>query len=591
MNWKMQKIVPLFLFLLCVPSLLLHAEERTVSMVISALKALGAPNNPKVEIAWNRYYDWEGVTRIVQKLATTFPDLCIVERIGRSYEGRPLWALTITNFKKKPAEEKPAMYIDASIHANEIQAVEVALYTAWYLLEMYGQNPFITELLDTRTFYIVPGQSPDSRDRFIHQPNTPHSPRSGQVPRDDDGDGLVNEDPPDDLNGDGYITQMRVKAPGGRWKPDPEDPRRMVRADLHDTGSYYHIFWSEGYDNDNDGEINEDGDGYYDPNRNWPWQWQPHYVQYGADWFPFSLPETRAVADFIKKHPNILGGQSYHNAGGMILRGPGNAEDRIEPGDLQLFDMLGKFGEKILPGYRYLVTYKDLYTVYGGETDWMYATEGILPFVNELWTPFNMFRTEYPKDNWFGRGTDQYTFDRYLLLGEAFVDWQAVPHPQFGTVEVGGFKKTYTRMPPSFLLEEECHRNMIFTLWHAYHLPKIVFDSIHVRPIGNNLYQISVIIRNQRAFPTRLDVDVNNRITRPDILTLTPAKVITGGIHPDLFSPTFQPQQRHPHRLLIPRIPGYGAVRVSWIVEGSGSYTISFDSVKGGKETITVSVR
>ena len=567
-----------------------RAQTQSVEMVPSALKALGAPNNPKIEVAWNRYYDWAGVTALVHRFAETFPHLCRLEQIGTSYGGRPLWALTITNFQKGKPEDKPAMYIDASIHANEIQAVEVALYTAWFLLESYGNNPFITELLDTRTFYIVPGQSPDSRDRFMHSANNPHSPRSGQVPRDDDGDGLINEDPPDDLNGDGYITQMRVRAPGGRWKVDPEDPRRMVRARPDEEGEYY-LFWTEGYDNDGDGQINEDGDGYYDPNRNWGWMWRPHYVQYGADWFPFSLPETKAVSDFIKSHPNILGGQSYHNAGGMILRGPGAKEDRIESEDLKLFDLMGKFGEQLLPGYRYLVTHRDLYTVYGGETDWMYGAEGILPFVNELWTPYNMFRKQYPKDNWFGAGKDQYKFDRYLLLGEAFVDWQPVAHPQYGMVEVGGFKKTYTRMPPSFLLEEECHRNMIFTLWHAYHLPLITLDSVQVIPLGQQRYRVTLIIHNHRAFPTRLQVDVKNGITRPDIVTLQGLPVLAGGVHRTVFSPTFEAQQAHPERLKIERIPGFGAVRVSWIVRGTGLIQITFDSVKGGKYQKRVVVR
>ncbi len=319
--------------------------------------------------------------------------------------------------------------------------------------------------------------------------------------------------------------------------------------------------------------------------------WRPHYVQYGADWFPFSLPETKAVSDFIKSHPNILGGQSYHNAGGMILRGPGAKEDRIESEDLKLFDLMGKFGEQLLPGYRYLVTHRDLYTVYGGETDWMYGAEGILPFVNELWTPYNMFRKQYPKDNWFGAGKDLYKFDQYLLLGEAFVDWQPVAHPQYGMVEVGGFKKTYTRMPPSFLLEEECHRNMIFTLWHAYHLPLITLDSVQVIPLGQQRYRVTLIIHNHRAFPTRLQVDVKNGITRPDIVTLQGLPVLAGGVHRTVFSPTFEAQQAHPERLKIERIPGFGAVRVSWIVRGTGLIQITFDSVKGGKYQKRVVVR
>ena len=539
---------------------------------------MGAPNNPKVEVAWNRYYDWEGVTDIVKKLAAAYPEIAFLESIGKSYQGRDLWCLTITNTKTGKHNEKPAFYIDASIHANEIQAVEVALYTAWFLLESYSQNKFIKELIDTKTFYIVPFQSPDSRDVFMHEAP---SLRSGQVPRDDDGDGLMDEDGPDDLNGDGNITQMRIKTPGGRWKSSDDDPRLMVRCELDEEGEYK-LFWSEGIDNDGDGSINEDGAGYYDPNRNWGWFWRPHYIQYGSDRYPFSLPETRAISDFIKSHPNILASQSYHNSGGMILRGPGTKEDEVEREDSRLFDFVGKKGEEMLPGYKYMITYKDLYTVYGGETDWQYAGQGIMPYVNELWTSFNMFRK--PTEEGFSRGRENlYNFDRLLLFGEAVVDWTEVDHPQFGKVDVGGLKKQFGRMPPSFLLEEECHRNMAFTLFQASLLPKLSIEEGIKNPIGNNLYEITATIYNKRALPTRLSVGVKNNIGRPDWISLKGGKVLSSGIKSSIYDKEYREQKYNPSRISVDRIEGNSTVIVSWLVEGKGPYTIEVDSQKGGR--------
>ena len=280
----------------------------------SALKALGAPNNPKVEVAWNRFYDTDSVYEILKRLNEAYPDLSSLQSIGKSHEGRDIWVLTITNEETGDHSDKPGMYIAASIHANEVQATEVSLYTAWYLLESYDSNSWIRDLVDTKTFYILPVQSPDSRDKYLHEPNTMNSPRTGQVPRDIDGDGEFNEDGYNDLDGDGNIVQMRIKVPGGRWKPHPEDDRLMVPAGPDEQGEY-EVFWAEGFDVDGDGRINDDGDGGYDPNRNWGWLWRPSYVQRGADFYPFSLPETRAVSDFVKAHPNILGGQSYHNTG------------------------------------------------------------------------------------------------------------------------------------------------------------------------------------------------------------------------------------------------------------------------------------
>ena len=103
----------------------------------SALKALGAPNNPKVEVAWNRFYDTDSVYEILKRLNEAYPDLSSLQSIGKSHEGRDMWVLTITNEEIGDHSDKPGMYIAASIHANEVQATEVSLYTAWYLLESY----------------------------------------------------------------------------------------------------------------------------------------------------------------------------------------------------------------------------------------------------------------------------------------------------------------------------------------------------------------------------------------------------------------------------------------------------------------------
>jgi hypothetical protein len=194
---------------------------------------------------------------------------------------------------------------------------------------------------------------------------------------DNDGDGKAGEDGFNDLNGDNHITMMIRKSPTGRFIKDPMDDRKLIRLQLRKRANMKCLGY-EGIDMDGDGEVNEDGIGYYDPNRDWGWKWQPDYIQRGAYKYPFSLPETRAVMDFVLKHPNIAGAQSYHNYGGMILRGPGAEEDldTYNREDIQIYDAIAKKGEEMIPGYRYLVVYKDLYSVFGGELDWFYGSRG-----------------------------------------------------------------------------------------------------------------------------------------------------------------------------------------------------------------------
>src|SRR6185503_15050247 len=188
-----------------------------------------------------------------------------------------------------------------------------------------------------------------------------------------------------DLDGDGNITQMIRKSTTGRYKKDPNDPRRLIAVKVDEIGEY-EMLGAEGVDKDGDGNVGEDGTGYYDPNRDWAWKWQPNYIQSGAYKYPFSLPENRNVRDFVMAHPNIAGAQSFHNSGGMLLRGPGSEEDlsTYNAEDVRIYDAIGKKGELLIPGYRYLVVYKDLYSAWGGELDWFYGGRGIYTFSNEL---------------------------------------------------------------------------------------------------------------------------------------------------------------------------------------------------------------
>jgi hypothetical protein len=550
-------------------------------------ETMGAPTDPRVPIRWNRYHDYQEVSDLLRQLAEVFPETARLRSLGTSYDGREMWLLTITDFSAGEDTAKPAFWIDGGIHANEVQSVEAVLYTAWYLLEMQPRHPHVERLLKQRTFYLMPMLSPDSRDAHFYLPNSTHTPRTGQRPVDDDLDGRIDEDGPDDLDGDGHITQMRIRDPHGRWKSHPEFPDLMIRTEPGEQGQYT-LLGTEGYDRDRDGRVNEDGDGYYDPNRDWGWMWQPPHVQRGAHRYPFSIEENRLAADFIREHPNIAGAQSYHNTGGMILRGPGPRSETYAAADVAVYDALAKRGEQILPGYKYKIVGPDLYELWGGQLDWLHQMQGIFAFTNELFTPFNFFR-DSSGEGFFAGGETLRRFDRYLLFEQGFVPWKEVEHPDYGTIEVGGLKKNWGRQPPSFLLEEECHRNMAFTLYHADQMPLVKIHSAEVVPLGADLFQVTAVVENQRLIPTHSAADLQNRVTPPNILTITGGdRVVLALRSDDLLFREPQEQQRDPAKLQIPNIPGNGAVHVRWLIQGAGPYQLELHSVKGGSDSRTV---
>jgi Zinc carboxypeptidase len=546
-------------------------------------RAAGSPHNPKVNISFNRYNTAEGIAELSKKIADAYPDLVKRVSIGKSYEGRDVWMLQVTNYKKGVADRKPAFYVDGNIHSNEIQGAEICIYTAWYLTENFADVDYIREMLDDRIFYIVPTINPDARNNYMKEANNGSSPRSGMLPLDDDRDGLVDEDGLDDLDGDGSVTRMRRKSDYGDFIVDPLDPRKMIQIGPDDvvTAQRYEMLGSEGIDNDGDGRVNEDRPGYYDPNRDWAWKWQPDYIQRGALRYPFSAPENRAVADFALSRPNIAGAQSFHNSGGMILRGPGAEEDlaTYNRADIRIYDAIGNKGQKMLPGYRYLTVYKDLYSVFGGELDWFYGSRGVYTFTNEIFSSF-----AYYKDPNGGRNQG-YDFDKELLANDAFTPWAAYTHPTYGDIEIGGFKKNFGRATPGFMLEEELHRNMAFALYHAHHMPHLSIDKVTEKDLGGGLKEITAIIKNDRMMPTHASQDLKYKIERPDFISISGVDVQAGMIVQDLDLGLTTEQKHNPSKMILANIPGNSTVTMRWIVSGRGTYKITVDSAKGGLVT------
>ncbi|WP_019037164.1 M14 family metallopeptidase [Psychroflexus tropicus] len=545
-------------------------------------RAIGTPHQPKVEASWNRYNTYDGIVDLMQQIADAYPKLTRLESIGKSVENRDIYMLTVSDFNTGNPDEKPAMYIDGNIHSNEIQGAEFSLYTAWYLTEMFNELDFINQLLKDKTFYIVPTINPDARDNYMKEPNTPHSPRSGMLVLDNDGDGKAGEDGYDDLNEDNHITYMIRKSPTGQYIKDPQDNRRLIQVAEEEQGEY-EMLGFEGIDRDGDGNVNEDGIGYYDPNRDWGWKWQPDYVQRGAYKYPFSLPETRAVADFVLKHPNIAGAQSYHNYGGMILRGPGAEEDKdtYNREDVRIYDAIAKKGEEMIPGYRYLTVYKDLYSVFGGELDWFYGGRGIYTYTNELMVSYLYFHKNEGRAN----QEEELKVDKYLTFGDAFVDWKEYDHPQYGKIEIGGFKKNFSRAHPGFLLEQDAHRNMAFTIYHAYQTPKLNILDVSEKSLGNGLKEITATIYNERLMPTHSSQDLKFNIERPDLISISNANVVAGMVVEDEDFNKVNEQVENPETLRVSNIPGMETVKVRWIVSGGRNYKIEVDSAKGGKAT------
>lgn len=538
------------------------------------LLAQPAPES-KVPIAWNRYYDYAEMTDLLKQLVAAYPNLLSMESIGKSELGRELWMVTLNNPATGPAADKPAMYIDGNVHGNEVQATETVLYSLWYLVSAHGSVPAITELCDRSVFHFLPSVNPDGRDAWMHTPTTPNNYRSGLRPTDNDGDGLLDEDGPEDLNGDGHIGMMWRPDVNGSHRRDRDDPRLFVRVTPPAKGDWSPA-GSEGIDNDGDGQTNEDGPGGYDMNRNWPTDWRPDWIQGGAGEFPFSYPETDAVGRWLIAHPAIAAGQSYHNTGGMILRGPGASYRTADfpRADIAVYDEIANAGVEMLPFYRSMILYADLYTVHGGFINWISEGLGIVSFTNELWTDQRILQTgQAPADEkarmrWADR----------MLFGQTLSEWTTVNHPEFGEVLVGGTNKWASRTPPSFMLEEECHRNFAFTMFHAQQMPRLAWERRAVRRMSARLWEVTIEVGNSGLIPTRTARAAEKRIGLPDVVTASGdgIRVATSGTLARFTDRSMSPVANRPERLSLEGgVPGRGRIVLRFLIEGDEGRTVT----------------
>jgi hypothetical protein len=547
----------------------------------------------KVKLDFNRWHDVAELQADLRTLEKAYPKFLKYVSLGKSVGGRDIAAMIVNNPDTGPDSSKPAMYIEANIHGNEIQGGEVCLYTIWYLMEHYGRIDAITRLVDQRAFYIVPTINPDGRDYFMKGPGG--NARSGHLPVDDDNDYQFDEDGPEDLNGNGVIEQIRKYVPGqGTHRRNADDPRILEPVKPGEAGDYV-LLGTEGIDHDGDGRVGEDGPGAYDPNRNYPADWQPNYVQGGAMDYPFQLPEAQAANAFLLAHPNVAGLQTYHNSGGMILRSPGAEQTGEYPAaDVRVYDEIGRMGERMLPYYRYLVIWSGLYTVHGGVTDWGNDTLGILSFSNELWNGGQYFNSPDLKEQQrdpespIAPRAANYFFNDYLEFGDELTDWKAYKHPQFGDVEIGGaFRKTFGRVPPRFMNEELCHRNMAFTLYQADEMPRMAIGDTRVERLGDGIYRVWVDLVNEKLTPTILAKAAQNNVVPPDLLTVDgkSVDVLSASWVPSKWRPSVAPMidQQDLKRIMIRNgHPGRTTRTVQYIVKGAGSMTVKYASVKGG---------
>jgi murein tripeptide amidase MpaA len=460
----------------------------------------------------NRYFDNETLELIMDTWVKEYPDLVSLAQLGSSYAKRPIWLLTITNQKTGPDNEKPALWIDANIHATEIAGTTAVLKIAENFLAGYNQDPHLKKILDTRTLYLVPRINPDGA--ALAMSDSPEYIRSGvrPYPYAEKTTGLH----PADIDGDGRILQMRIPDPNGDWKISSLDPRLMEkRAPVEFGGTYYRLL-TEGNIEKFDGFTIKAAQPYQglDFNRNFPFEWRTEADQSGAGPYPGSEPEIKALLDFIINHPNINIAITFHTYSRVILRPYSTkADDEMEPEDLWLMKKIGAIGTR-LTGYRCVSTFHDFKfhpkeVTTGAFDDWMYDHLGVISYTIELWDlpteagikDRNLIEwgREHPHEedlqilHWIEKNSPE----------DSYINWYPCRHPQLGIIELGGWNSMYTwRNPPAALIGAEADKHIPFMVALADLLPNLTIHRLEGIKIQENTYHVRLVVENTGFLPT-----------------------------------------------------------------------------------------
>jgi zinc carboxypeptidase len=457
--------------------------------------------------ALDGYANYVSLTEQVRKLDES--DLVALRSLGKSLDGRDVWLIVVGSGK---VDEKPAIVVVGNVDPAHIFGSELALRAAQKLVAKAGQDEATKKLLAERTFYFIPRPDPDGTEKCFRGPF--REPAGNARKTDDDRDFSFGEDGPDDLNGDGWITQMRIEDETGKLFPHPQEPRILVTADPKKGERGRYRVLTEGRDNDGDEQFNEDaGDGVA-LSRNFTFGYRPFTAAAGAN--AASESESRLLADFLHDRPNVAVVFSFSTEDNLFhpwkpdsQKERGRIKTAVLSSDAALLEHLAAEYKKVHGGSDCPAPPEPA----GSFSQWAYFHYGRWSLsARAWWVP----KTEPPKKDEPDvakeipaddkRGSDERNVLNWLAKEklDGFADWKPIEHPDFPgkKVEVGGLRPFYQLNPPAKELDALADKHIQFLTMIPTWLPELAIVDRKAEALGGGVQRISLTIVNRGLLPT-----------------------------------------------------------------------------------------
>ena len=442
----------------------------------------------------------------------------LAERIelGASSGGRPLLAVQFGGRGPLSLRERRTILLLGGLDGNSAAGTEAVISVVGELLGTPEKLP------PSVTFVALPWANPDGLARWAA---TGNGEGCNDRPVDEDRDGRLDEDGPDDMDGDGHILDLLIEDPDGPWARCV-DERFLRPARPGDSPRYSRS--REGRDDDGDGRYNEDEPGGVCLDRNFPVHWSGPWEGSPSGTWPLSEPVSRSLADFalLRRTVCVLMFQGAHGlvaTPGGVARGEGLVDLPFEV-DAPAFERVAEsFARATSRPQEEVVSLFGARGVRrpGAALDWFYAALGALAVEVSVWGP--QVERNFPASHSFvregrfgiwdrGQVSPSDTEDRERAWaawlddtrgGIGFVDW--VPVELGGGTQglVGGWERFTRFNPPGQVLPQALEGMEEFVLELAQGLPNLEIEVLEAERQGGITY-LRARVRNRGWLPSGL---------------------------------------------------------------------------------------
>ncbi|MEM7307630.1 MAG: M14 family metallopeptidase [Planctomycetota bacterium] len=181
------------------------------------------------------YYTLAEIGAVLDQIHAAYPTITTPKQVlGYSYEGRPIWALKVSD-NPDVDEDEPEVRYDALHHAREPMSMQMLLYMLLALVEDYGVDPEVNTLVEEREVWFIPVVNPDGyRHNEVSNPAGGGLWRKNRRPNADGSIGV-------DLNRN-YPYQWGIDDVGSSPTPAHNDYRGTAPASEPEVSVMLHFF-------------------------------------------------------------------------------------------------------------------------------------------------------------------------------------------------------------------------------------------------------------------------------------------------------------------------------------------------------------